>query len=406
MTVVRRCVLVKKARTLILSFFFPPCTDGASTLMHNLCNYLPREDYAVITTQEEFGLHCWNDLGIHDKEYALDCDAIRLPVKMNRIQDRIRFFLLAVLEGVLFNAKEGIGCVLAVYPDEFDIFGAYFLRYLTGRPIVIYMHDLFSETRVGTKGYRLWKFVEEKIFASASVILVTNEIFKKHYEKRGIKNVRVLPSCVDLSSSVPKVAFQEKETTSHEKLRIVYTGSIYAANEDAIISFINASKKVNDVEVVFCTPYSRDYLEGINVGFLPKKECQRLQEDADVLFLPLSFRSSYSDEIKCAFPCKSLEYLAAGKPVLAVVPEKSYMEELIEGNGVGIVVTELSERKIADAIELLKDEKKRKCFSKNARETARKFDSAIQTKRLLSIIEYAASDKLKERKVKNRHHRN
>lgn len=377
---------------LIISYYFPPCTDGASTLMYNLCKYLPKEVYTVITSREELGVYCWNNLGVYDKNYVLDCDAIRLPIKTNKIHDRIKFLLLTVWKGLVLNAKNGFDCILAVYPDEFDLFGAYVLRHLTRKPLIVYMHDLYSEVRRKAKAYNIWKSIEEKVLSSASAVLVTNEIFEKHYVKRRIKNVAVLSSCVDLNTNNLHVTSQKEEHTSRRKLRVVYTGSVYAANEDTILSFLEASKKINDVEIIFATPYKKDYLRELSVGFLSKKKCQELQRSADVLFLPLSFRSPYPDEIKCAFPCKALEYLAAGKPILAIVPKGSFMEEFVKKNDVGIVVNELSEKKIIEAIEMLKDEAKREIFSKNAKATIQMFDSKIQAKTLLSIINCAISD--------------
>jgi len=167
----------------------------------------------------------------------------------------------------------------------------------------------------------------------------------------------------------------------------VFTGSIYVANEDAILCFLGAVKKVNNVQVVFATPHRKDYLKKVSVGFLPKKECYKLQRNADVLLLPLSFKSPYPEEIRCAFPIKVLEYLAAGKPILTIVPKGSFMEEFIKKYKVGLVVTELSEEKIADAINELKDKKKRQNFSENAAKAVLLFDAKVQSKKLYSIVE-------------------
>ncbi len=378
-------------KTLIITYHFPPCTDGAATLMHNLCKYLPKECYYVITAREELGIHSWNNLGVYDREYILDCRTIRLPVRTKKLRDRIKFFLLMILEGILLNRKGEVDCLLAVYPDEFDLFGGYVLRQLTGKPLIIYMHDLYSEVRKKAHLYRIWMSIERKLFSSASAILVTNEKFKDYYLKKGIKNVVVLPSCVDLNENDHQEISQSR-ARSQENLRLVYTGSVYEANEDTILCFLEAAKKVNNVEIIFATPYRKDYLEKVSIGFLSKKECSKLQRNADVLFLPLSFKSPYPEEIKCAFPCKVLEYLAAGKPILAIVPRGSFMEDFIRGNEVGIAVTEPSSEKIAETIEVLKDKEKRRRYGRNALRTVVLFDARKQAKRLCSIIEHVVSD--------------
>jgi glycosyltransferase involved in cell wall biosynthesis len=350
--------------------------------MYNLCTHLPKNRYKVITASSELGKYSWNNLGAYDREYNVDCDAIRLPIRTNRTRDRVMFFFLTVLRGLLLSPKSD--SILVVYPDEFSLFAAYLLRLFTRKPIVIYMHDLYSELRIRARFYGIYSSFEKKIFSSAWTILVTNEKFREHYLKRGFKNVTVFHSCV-----VPgdELSIYQKDQILDGRLRIVYTGSVYGANDDSILCFLEAAKKVTNIEVVFSTPDKTDYLKDVSLGFLSKKECHDLQRSADVLFLPLSFKHWLREEIECAFPTKILEYLAAGKPVLAVVPKGSFVEEFVKEYDVGLVVTELSVSKIVDAIEQLKDKEKRLHFSRNALKTAVLFDAQVQSDRLCQILD-------------------
>jgi len=358
--------------------------------MYNLCKYLPKKWFTVITACEDFGI-CGN-LGAYDKEYTFDCNIIRLPIRTYKIIDGMKFVVLTVVQGILLNKKGYLDCILAVYPNEFNLLGACLLRYLTGKPLVIYMHDLYLETRKKARLYKLYKFCEKKIFDSAALILVTNEKFQAYYSRKGIKRVAMLHSCVDLD----RASIEQKKEKGDNKLKIVFTGSVYGATEDAIIAFLKAAKKINNLEIVFATPHERSYLEKISVGFLPKKKCFELQRSADVLFLPLSFNQSLLEEVQCAFPVKILEYLAARKPVLALVPKGCYVEEFIRKHNVGIVVTELSEQKIADAVNELRNEKKREFFSENASKVVCSYDAKIQADKLRSIIEWILLNKHKK----------
>jgi glycosyltransferase involved in cell wall biosynthesis len=250
------------------------------------------------------------------------------------------------------------------------------------------MQDPFSETRSGWK-HGIWKVLEEKIFLSASKILVTNEVFKNHYLKRGIRNVIVFPTPIDLDKSRSAITSRTKPFQRY--LKIVFTGSVYGPHETPVLAFLEAVKEIKNVRVVFAVPskkgclkdHLKDHLKNVNIGFLSKKKCLELQRSADVLFLPLSYEYRYSF---LSFPCKVLEYLAAGKPILALVPKKSFMEDLIKNHEVGIVVTEFSAEKIVDAIEELRDEEKRKKFSQNALQTARLFEAKIRSKQLCSLL--------------------
>jgi glycosyltransferase involved in cell wall biosynthesis len=368
--------------------------------MYNLCKYLPKECYIVATASEELGKYVWNGLGVYDPKFNIDCRTIRVPVKTNSTRDRIKFMLTTVLEGMLFSSRSEIDSIMAVYPDEFDLFAGYIMHLLTRKPLVLYMHDLYSEMRTNSRLYRLWRSIENRIFLAASTILVTNEKFKEHYLEREINNVIVFQSCVDFDSQ--NNIRSESPRSRTRKLRIVYTGSVYGANQDAIFAFLKVARKLSDLEIVFSTPHKSGFLKEVSIGFLPKKECAELQRSADALFLPLSFKKSLAEETKCAFPCKILEYMAAGKPILAIVPKGSYSEELIKEHNLGLVVTELSDKRIADAINALRNGDKRSCFSRNALKTVTLFDARNQSARLRTIMERIVVDRSSNHRRKQR----
>jgi len=376
----------KALKVLIISYSFPPCSYGASTIMYNLCKYLPKESFHVITASSELA----TVQGDYDPEYTLMCPTIRLPVRKYSAKSGLVFVLLAVLRGVTLFIRKEFKCILAVYPSEYDLYAAYMLRKITRKPLIIYMHDLFSEVKQSAKLYRILRFVERKIFSSASAILVTNEKFKQHYLKKGILNVIVLHSCVDLNRDERRMITSNVPPRRPGKLRIVFTGGIYAANEDAILCFLKAVEKLKDVEVVFATTCQKEYLKNVNIGFVPKKVCYELQKSADILLLPLAFKSPYPEEIRCAFPTKALEYLAANKPILAIVPKGTFCQEFIEKNQIGIVVTEPSEQKIAEAIEKLRNSTKLMTFHQNSMKKALLYNARRQAEKLYKIIRKVA----------------
>ena len=381
-------------RILIVSYHFPPRTDGAATLMYNLCKYIPKEQYWVITASGRFGaraVYQGKDLGFYDSEYSLDCNATRLPLKSNRLIARIVYIFLSVVNGFLLNLRKRFDCLLAVYPDESDMYAATILQLLLRIPLIIYMHDLYSEVRKRDRAYRIWRLLEDAVFARSSMIIVTNDIFRHYYLDRGLDHVEVLPSCVDCEESINQVA-SETDEPSDRRLRVVYTGSVYAAHEDAIQCFLRAAQKVSGIEMIFCTPYRKKYLEGVSVGFLTKAKCRVLQRSADVLLLPLAFCSPYPEEIRIAFPCKSLEYLAAGRPILAIVPAGSYAEEFVKKHDVGIVVNTPSEEKVMEALEKLKMPAVRKRFSRNAQKAVCLYDAKVQAQNLMILLKRAISE--------------
>ncbi len=373
---------------LIISYFFPPNAVGAATVMYNLCKHLPYESYSVITTKSELSI----GLGVYDREYVLDCNAIRLPVYRRTRFDDLKFFLLTIFKGLSLNKKERFNCLLAVYPTIYNLLGAYVLHKLTKKAFVVYMHDLFSENLFSLSKIRrkFWESIERQIFEAASKILVMNENYKDHYSKNGINNVTILPPSIDLSESNYDT-ISLKTRFPRKNLRIVFTGSIRPPQENAVLAFLKTIKTISGIEVLFAAPSKREYLKDDFVGFLSKEKCIELQKSADVLFLPLSSNYPIPEELTCAFPCKLLEYLAAGKPILAVVTKGSFVESFIKKYEVGIVVTELSIEKITEAIEKFKDKEERKRYGRNALKTVSLFDAKKQSKRLFSILENTVS---------------
>jgi glycosyltransferase involved in cell wall biosynthesis len=373
-------------KILIISFFFPPCSTGAATVMRNLFKYIPGGVLNVITAGDDLAVY----FGISDENCRLNCRTVQLKAGSNRLFGHLRFLLLAIWEGLMSIFKTEYDCILAVYPIFSDLLAGYILHILTQKPFFIYMHDLFIETRRGAVTYRLLAFLERKVFSAASTIFVMNAKYTDHYRKKGT----LLPPSVD-PLEVQLSLSPENPIDENRELTFVFTGSVYEAQEDAILTFLQACRKTKHVRVVFATPAKETYLSDrlrtllreVNLGFLPRKQCWRLQNSADVLFLPLSFSSSYPEEIKCAFPCKLLEYLAAGKPILALVPKDSFVEAFVREHHVGIVVTELSTERIADAIEELKDSQKRKMYAANSLKAVRFFDGKKCSKDFLSILE-------------------
>jgi glycosyltransferase involved in cell wall biosynthesis len=382
--------MCRNMKLLIISYVFPPHAAGAGTVMHNLCKNLPVNNYLVITTSEKLS----SRRGVYDKEYALDCSQIRLPVYSAKLFDQIIFFLLTVFRGVLLIRKEKISSVLAVYPFYFSLLAGYVLHILLNKPLIVYMHDLFSEVNRSARLYKIWFRSEKMILSSASKVLVMNEKYVEHYSTRGIRNTALLPPSIDLTEYAANGSMSPR-LKRDSKLQIIYTGSIGSPHEEAMHTFLRAAAKLDDVEVHIASILGKDSIKKhfyqyvrpeMNLGFLPKKECIELQKGADVLFLPLFADSICPEEIQVAFPCKLLEYMAAGKPILALVSRGSFVESFVNKYEVGLVVNDLSVDKTVVAINLLRNAKLRETFSQNALRTVKLFDSKKVCQQLLKII--------------------
>ncbi|MGD6850556.1 MAG: glycosyltransferase [Candidatus Bathyarchaeia archaeon] len=375
-------------KSLIISYFFPPGSTGAATVMYNFCKHLPQESYVTITAGKYFS----KNLGAYDAKFVINGDIRRLPINDTTYFSRFRFLFFSIVSAVTIRKK--IDCIIAVYPFFTDLFSGFVISKITKRPLVVYMHDLFSENKRGTRLYPIWLILERIVLKHSSSILVMNNKYVGYYRWRGINNLVLFPPTINSSNS-GSIPSQLSETKSkYEKIKTVFTGSAYGAQENAILYFLDAAKSIKDVEVVFATPMTfgltklmKESLKEVNLGFLSKKDCLRLQSSADVLLLPLALNWKRPEEIMCAFPCKLLEYLAAAKPILAIVPDNSFVASFVRKHDIGIVVTKPSIEEISQALEKLKDPKIREKYSANCREAVKLFDSKIWAEKLESILE-------------------
>ena len=140
----------------------------------------------------------------------------------------------------------------------------------------------------------------------------------------------------------------------------MYTGTIYWAQIDAIKNLIKAVEGIEKFKVVLhlYTPHDENYLKrkGIfqtdKVSFkkgLPS-EMRKIQKEASVLFVPLSFKSSFPFLINSSSPGKTYEYMASGRPILIHAPRDSYISRYAMENEFALVVNEDSAQKLKEGI--------------------------------------------------------
>jgi glycosyltransferase involved in cell wall biosynthesis len=227
------------------------------------------------------------------------------------------------------------------------------------------MHDLCSEaliTKVRAKK-ALWRIIDRKALRDAWMVIVPTEEFAEHYRSRGIDGLWVLPHCLPtgLEPSAPR--------RDGGALRFIYSGNVYEPHEDAIAAIIKATRDLSDVEVVFQSnphPLLRDQ----SARWMSRREAMSNLHEADVFLVALGSQTPYPQEIHCCFPSKITDYLAVGRPILAVVPPGCFVDRFIRETGCGLVVNTLDAGAIREAIERLRDCEPRKKMTEAARQVA------------------------------------
>jgi glycosyltransferase involved in cell wall biosynthesis len=129
-----------------------------------------------------------------------------------------------------------------------------------------------------------------------------------------------------------------------ERFRVTHTGSFFGRRDPR--PFLEALKRVDaDVLARFVgglPARHREWIQGNGLGqaveihpFVPREQALRLQRDSEILLLLIPEAQGRGRSVLTA---KVFEYLAAERPILAVVPPEGEAAKLIRNTHAGVVV--------------------------------------------------------------------
>jgi glycosyltransferase involved in cell wall biosynthesis len=209
-------------------------------------------------------------------------------------------------------------------------------------------------------------------------VITPNEFLRDAYAKRHTIEPILIRN--------PSLAMGDEDLSVHSwpaisnEIRIVYTGAVYHAHHDAFRNLVTAIALSEDatLQLHIHTAQTHEQLakEGIEgpvrMGeHLKPSEVRIVQQQADILFLPLSFESPIQEVVRTSAPGKMGEYLASGRPVLVHAPADSYVSWYFRLHACGVVVDENSPHALLAGIRsIVEDTTLRKRIIGNAREAA------------------------------------
>ncbi|HZR95170.1 MAG TPA: glycosyltransferase family 4 protein [Gaiellaceae bacterium] len=145
--------------------------------------------------------------------------------------------------------------------------------------------------------------------------------------------------------------------TRSDRFRITHAGSFFGRRDPKPFMRALAASGLRDVTVRFLgdfRPGDRELMEELGladrvelVPHVPRRESLRLQRDSDVLLLLIPEAGGRGRGVLSG---KVFEYLAAERPILAVVPTDGAAADLIREAGAGVVVGPEDEDGIRDAL--------------------------------------------------------
>lgn len=408
-------------KILIISSWSPPKIGGPENL-YNILSNINRNDYFILTSKQNF-IDVNNNFGT-----KLECDYYFYDDKKNINNPNLdkkkynfkNYILKFFSKNIIFTIKfllidlknltkiigsgnniiknKKINLLIGVSDTKMNLLSTYILSKKTKIPFVLYIFDLYYGNNFNFPYNILAKIFEPLIFKNAKHILVTNDETKKYYIKKyGNENKYSIIYNSVFHDKYTKYNSNQK-LDHNNKLNIVFTGNIYWAQKSTLDNLLNLIKNKLNINITIYCPNPpidliKKYSKCKKITFKSEAQAEmpKIQSEADILFLPLSWNTGFDDIIKTASPGKLSDYLIAGRPILINAPDFSFISKYAIENNFAEVVDKEDPEMLKLAIEKIANNKKyvnilvenaKKTFYKNhnAYDNSLKFQKIINNK--------------------------
>lgn len=400
----------------LVSHDIPPGDSGQAIMVDRLFKDVNRAHYCLISSTDHRAHTFPNNLlpqatdGLRAHFYHIGPKTFHINWKLLHSSSRrqqIRELARAVKATVehtwqirRFVKREQCQALLGCSGNVIDLPAAYFASKLAGVPFYAYLFDYYRYQAIVPAYKPFMALMERTVLKGAKTVIVPNTYLANEYQRRYGVQCEVIHNPLDPTLLHEADGDQEVPLPVTEgEVKILYTGQVYDAHYDAFVDLVQALEALNDpiskLHIYTAQPVETLKQSGIRgeaVVFHPHQPQSRirlLQRQADILFLPLAFHSPYPEIIKTSAPSKMAEYLASGRPILAHVPEKSFVSWYFTTYQCGLVVEQKDPQLLVEALQRLRsDAALRQMLVKNARERA-KIDFDLQTARdsLFNILQ-------------------
>ena len=280
---------------------------------------------------------------------------------------RVVSFISFMFSAIWTSLRAGqFDVVVGTSPPIFQLFSAWCVSMIRGRPLVIEVRDLWPEFAIDIGVLRnpiliqLARWVESFFYARADHLVVNSPAYRDYLLEKGIPDskITVIPNGVDPDMFCPAAdgAAIRRELGVNGQFVVTYAGALGQAND--IETVLRAAKRLRD------DPGIHFLLVGDG------KERANLERQAQTLNLcNLTFAGSYpksrmwevlaaSDlcvavlrdipSFRTTYPNKVFDYMAAGRPILLAID--GVIRQVIEASGAGRFVPPGNDAAMADTI--------------------------------------------------------
>jgi glycosyltransferase involved in cell wall biosynthesis len=356
---------MRAPRLLCVDEFPPSNHHGGAILLKRLLDKHPADCLVVITSK----------VGVKASEATelLECRHIVLPVfdrsrhpwlgRLMRASNWLGLPFVALI-AILEVRRKRIEAVITIVRGRY-YFAAALAAWVTATPHITIVHDSFASAtaRLSSVFSAMRRLLTRMTLRNAAYIYVVSpEMQRLVLRECGRESEIQMPS----TAAPARQAEGQRQITSEAGPVILYAGTInYAVRDclDLLADLIATGQLkeygISGAKLHLCAPMTDtemrtsgwDRLDIVCRGWVPQSELPSVLSSADILFLPYSFLESSRKAVETAFPSKTADYLAAGKPVLVFGPKYSSLVRYASEQGFAEIVDEFSAAALARGIQ-------------------------------------------------------
>ncbi len=273
----------------------------------------------------------------------------------------------AVREGIRQVARSKWDVVLGCHPNLAFALAAAKVAETKGLPYILYLMDLYAESRVNPVE-KIWARVSErKLLSEASAVICLTKGVQQYYSRKYDISPILIPHCVTEAEIAMAVASKPPLGVG-SPIIVTYSGGVYQARLDSLLAVKQAIEKLNAegcparLLVLGKNDPTRLASWGIGGPYVSVRYVEdrtafmETLRRSDILLSTIAFNSAYPLQDQTCFPTKTFDYFLAGKPILVVAPEQTDYTKYMKVNCAALVVTTLDVDVVVERIcKLAKD---------------------------------------------------
>lgn len=340
----------KKGKILFIGSAFPPSPGGSMVVMRELLRNFAPESFEIIAPRY-YG--CGGGSAEPSKIFRIG--ATRLRPSRFAAWLRLLQVPFMVKKAVWYARQQGVVAIVAPYPSLDMLLLALLVAKRLSLPFFPYLHDTIVEALEKTSLRQVARVVQGKVFEMAKKIMVMSDgmaaLYKTKYHL----------DCVPIRHTYREPIRATPNECNERSL--FCAGNIYGVNDKALIRVMRVASRLEiKTEIATLSESVREYVlklrsEGVlvdAVGYPDRPAYIEAVASHGINLLALNDAkdSDWGDEeLATAFPTKTAEYLASGRPILVICPERYSLSKYFREHRCGKVISpSCSDSEIEQAI--------------------------------------------------------